>query len=326
MFGGNMDKLDRELECMARRNFNFVMSMQRFSKFDKEEHENAGSLWRAYPDLQIAYLEEEAPHKQGGEFIHRCAHNLSAFSMSNDAQANQHTLGNFGFTVSRRASRTPRATSPNGSGYADHRRRRSGTPCGVLGAELESIVQQYQNRSISKLQACSQLVRRLESSVDVEEEAREQALGIYIAELDSIESVHRQVAEHVANAPRDENRPGDGANTFGTNERSGAGVECETFDRRRGSRGLEREGSKRPADDLAVFSSLINSRREFIPETGRRRPKFRIELPGNPILGGGKSDDQNHALNFYRGEYLQLIESGQLSGGVPQDQECARRI
>ena len=219
MFGGNMDKLDRELERMARRNFNFVMSMQRFSKFDKEEHENAGSLWRAYPDLQIAYLEEEAPHKQGGEFIHRCAHNLSAFSMSNDAQANQHTLGNFGFTVSRRASRTPRATSPNGSGYADHRRRRSGTPCGVLGAELESIVQQYQNRSISKLQACSQLVRRLESSVDVEEEAREQALGIYIAELDSIESVHRQVAEHAANAPRDENRPGDGANTFGTNER-----------------------------------------------------------------------------------------------------------
>ncbi|KAG6889590.1 1,3-beta-D-glucan synthase [Termitomyces sp. Mi166 len=129
LFGGNTDKLERELERMARRKFKFLVSMQRYSKFNKEEHENAEFLLRAYPDLQIAYLEEEPPRKEGGD-------------------------------------------------------------------------------------------------------------------------------------PR-------------------------------------------------IFSSLIDGHSEFIPETGRRRPKFRIELPGNPILGDGKSDNQNHAIIFYRGEYLQLIDANQ---------------
>src|SRR6201996_2747271 len=66
LFGGNTDKLERELEHMARRKFKFVVSMQRYSKFNKEEHENAEFLLRAYPELQIAYLEEE-PRKDGGE-------------------------------------------------------------------------------------------------------------------------------------------------------------------------------------------------------------------------------------------------------------------
>ncbi|KAG6884155.1 1,3-beta-D-glucan synthase [Termitomyces sp. T159_Od127] len=129
LFGGNTDKLERELERMARRKFKFLVSMQRYSKFNKEEHENAEFLLRAYPDLQIAYLEEEPPRKEGGD-------------------------------------------------------------------------------------------------------------------------------------PR-------------------------------------------------IFSSLIDGHSEFVPETGRRRPKFRIELPGNPILGDGKSDNQNHAIIFYRGEYLQLIDANQ---------------
>ncbi|KAH6910702.1 1,3-beta-glucan synthase [Coprinopsis sp. MPI-PUGE-AT-0042] len=129
LFGGNTDKLERELERMARRKFKFVVSMQRYSKFNKEEHENAEFLLRAYPDLQIAYLEEEAPRKEGGD-------------------------------------------------------------------------------------------------------------------------------------PR-------------------------------------------------IFSALIDGHSDFVPETGRRRPKFRIELPGNPILGDGKSDNQNHAIIFYRGEYLQLIDANQ---------------
>ncbi|KAF8119311.1 glycosyltransferase family 48 protein [Boletus edulis] len=129
LFGGNTDGLERELERMARRKFKFVVSMQRYSKFNKEEHENAEFLLRAYPDLQIAYLEEEPPRKEGGD-------------------------------------------------------------------------------------------------------------------------------------PR-------------------------------------------------LFSALIDGHSEFIPETGRRRPKFRIELPGNPILGDGKSDNQNHAIIFYRGEYLQLIDANQ---------------
>ncbi|KAF8515805.1 putative 1,3-beta-D-glucan synthase subunit [Hysterangium stoloniferum] len=128
-FGGNTEKLERELERMARRKFKFVVSMQRYSKFNKEEQDNAEFLLRAYPDLQIAYLDEEPPRKEGGE-------------------------------------------------------------------------------------------------------------------------------------PR-------------------------------------------------IFSALIDGHSEFIAETGKRRPKFRIELPGNPILGDGKSDNQNHAIVFYRGEYLQLIDANQ---------------
>ncbi|KAI0916065.1 1,3-beta-D-glucan synthase [Taiwanofungus camphoratus] len=64
-FGGNTDKLERELEHMARRKFKFVVSMQRYSKFSREEQENAEFLLRAYPDLQIAYLEEEPARKKG---------------------------------------------------------------------------------------------------------------------------------------------------------------------------------------------------------------------------------------------------------------------
>ena len=58
-------------------------------------------------------------------------------------------------------------------------------------------------------------------------------------------------------------------------------------------------------------SGKLYSHSEFIPETGHRRPKFRIELPGSPILGDGKSDNQNHAIIFYQGEYLQLIDENQ---------------
>ena len=57
--------------------------------------------------------------------------------------------------------------------------------------------------------------------------------------------------------------------------------------------------------------SLINGHSKFIPETGCRRPKFWIELPGNPILGDGKLDNQNHTIIFYHGEYLQLIDVNQ---------------
>ncbi|KAG7293849.1 hypothetical protein NEMBOFW57_003909 [Staphylotrichum longicolle] len=128
MFGGNSDKLERELERMARRKFKLVVSMQRFAKFKKEEMENAEFLLRAYPDLQIAYLDEEPPLAEGEE-------------------------------------------------------------------------------------------------------------------------------------PR-------------------------------------------------LYSALIDGHSEIM-ENGMRRPKFRIQLSGNPILGDGKSDNQNHALIFYRGEYIQLIDANQ---------------
>ncbi|KAF5380941.1 hypothetical protein D9615_003945 [Tricholomella constricta] len=127
-FGGNTERLERELERMARRKFKFTISMQRFSKFNKEEQENAEFLLRAYPDLQIAYLDEE-PGPKGGE--------------------------------------------------------------------------------------------------------------------------------------------------------------------------------------AKLFSAVIDGHSEIDEKTGKRKPKFRVELPGNPILGDGKSDNQNHAMIFYRGEYLQLIDANQ---------------
>ncbi|KAI0418186.1 1,3-beta-glucan synthase component FKS1 [Xylaria grammica] len=128
MFGGNSDKLERELERMARRKFKLVVSMQRYAKFKKEEMENAEFLLRAYPDLQIAYLDEEAPVAEGEE-------------------------------------------------------------------------------------------------------------------------------------PR-------------------------------------------------IYSALIDGHSEIL-ETGLRKPKFRIQLSGNPVLGDGKSDNQNHCIIFYRGEYIQLIDANQ---------------
>ncbi|RKP09374.1 1,3-beta-glucan synthase component-domain-containing protein, partial [Thamnocephalis sphaerospora] len=67
------------------------------------------------------------------------------------------------------------------------------------------------------------------------------------------------------------------------------------------------EGSK---EQPRVYSVLIDGRCEMLPD-GRRRPKYRIQLPGNPILGDGKSDNQNHAVIFMRGEYLQLIDANQ---------------
>lgn len=128
MFGGNSDKLERELERMARRKFKIVVSMQRYAKFTKEERENTEFLLRAYPDLQIAYLDEEPPAQEG--------------------------------------------------------------------------------------------------------------------------------------------------------------------------------------EDPRLYSALIDGHSEIM-ENGMRRPKFRIQLSGNPILGDGKSDNQNHCIVFYRGEYIQLIDANQ---------------
>ncbi|KAJ1660836.1 1,3-beta-D-glucan synthase [Dispira simplex] len=59
-----------------------------------------------------------------------------------------------------------------------------------------------------------------------------------------------------------------------------------------------------------VFSCLIDGHSEVGPD-GKLKPYYRIELPGNPILGDGKSDNQNHSVIFYRGEYMQLIDANQ---------------
>ncbi|RIA87344.1 Glycosyltransferase Family 48 protein [Glomus cerebriforme] len=63
-------------------------------------------------------------------------------------------------------------------------------------------------------------------------------------------------------------------------------------------------------DKPKFFSVLIDGHCELL-SNGKRKPRYRIQLPGNPILGDGKSDNQNHAIIFYRGEYLQLVDANQ---------------
>ncbi|ORX81310.1 family 48 glycosyltransferase [Basidiobolus meristosporus CBS 931.73] len=73
---------------------------------------------------------------------------------------------------------------------------------------------------------------------------------------------------------------------------------------------LEEEPSRVEGEAPRIFSCLIDGYSEIGPD-GRRKPNYRILLPGNPILGDGKSDNQNHSIIFTRGEYLQLIDANQ---------------
>eukprot|EP00933_Yihiella_yeosuensis_P040353 TRINITY_DN34639_c0_g1_i1.p1 TRINITY_DN34639_c0_g1~~TRINITY_DN34639_c0_g1_i1.p1 ORF type:complete len:1965 (+),score=368.55 TRINITY_DN34639_c0_g1_i1:571-5895(+) len=59
------------------------------------------------------------------------------------------------------------------------------------------------------------------------------------------------------------------------------------------------------------FSSLIDRKCPVDPSTGMKKPKLRIELPGYPILGDGKGDNQNHAIPFMRGPFSQCIDANQ---------------
>lgn len=72
---------------------------------------------------------------------------------------------------------------------------------------------------------------------------------------------------------------------------------------------LEEETDSLTADKT-YYSALIDGSCEIV-ENGERIPKYRIKLSGNPILGDGKSDNQNHSLIFCRGEYIQLIDANQ---------------
>ena len=58
------------------------------------------------------------------------------------------------------------------------------------------------------------------------------------------------------------------------------------------------------------YSALIDNGCSYL-KSGVRKPKYKIKLSGNPILGDGKSDNQNHALIFCKGEYIQLIDANQ---------------
>lgn len=63
-------------------------------------------------------------------------------------------------------------------------------------------------------------------------------------------------------------------------------------------------------NEVIYYSALIDGTCPIL-ENGDRLAKYRIRLSGNPILGDGKADNQNHALIFTRGEYIQLIDANQ---------------
>lgn len=65
-----------------------------------------------------------------------------------------------------------------------------------------------------------------------------------------------------------------------------------------------------PGGEDIFYSCLFDSSCPLL-DSGHRVPRIRIRLSGNPILGDGKSDNQNNSLIFYRGEYIQLVDANQ---------------
>lgn len=63
--------------------------------------------------------------------------------------------------------------------------------------------------------------------------------------------------------------------------------------------------------DYQYYSCLTNGFAPINKRTGKRDPIYKIKLSGNPILGDGKSDNQNHSIVFYRGEYIQVVDANQ---------------
>eukprot|EP00457_Paulinella_chromatophora_P000089 gb/GEZN01000089.1/.p1 GENE.gb/GEZN01000089.1/~~gb/GEZN01000089.1/.p1 ORF type:complete len:2202 (-),score=366.59 gb/GEZN01000089.1/:786-7310(-) len=59
------------------------------------------------------------------------------------------------------------------------------------------------------------------------------------------------------------------------------------------------------------YSVLVKSGPGPGSEEERVQEVFRVLLPGNPILGEGKPENQNHAIIFTRGEYIQAIDMNQ---------------
>ena len=66
------------------------------------------------------------------------------------------------------------------------------------------------------------------------------------------------------------------------------------------------EGDVKKAEE-GFFSVL----RAIHPVTGEDLVLYKIRLPGNPIVGEGKPENQNHAVVFTRGEHLQTLDMNQ---------------
>ena len=68
--------------------------------------------------------------------------------------------------------------------------------------------------------------------------------------------------------------------------------------------------------DLNYYSVLIKNDRDVTPAADGTKgyavkEVYRIKLPGNPVLGEGKPENQNHALIFSRGRFLQAVDMNQ---------------
>lgn len=63
---------------------------------------------------------------------------------------------------------------------------------------------------------------------------------------------------------------------------------------------------KQRAEKTAFYSCLVKS-----DGNGKIQEVYRVRLPGNPILGEGKPENQNHAMIFSRGEFVQTIDMNQ---------------
>lgn len=62
----------------------------------------------------------------------------------------------------------------------------------------------------------------------------------------------------------------------------------------------------RNSSNLEYFSVLIKA-----GDGGEIQEVYRVKLPGNPVFGEGKPENQNHAMMFTRGEHIQAIDMNQ---------------
>ena len=64
--------------------------------------------------------------------------------------------------------------------------------------------------------------------------------------------------------------------------------------------------------NMPCFIVIINVTYLLITFGFCKQEIYKIKLPGNPKLGEGKPENQNHAIIFTRGEALQAIDMNQV--------------
>jgi len=68
--------------------------------------------------------------------------------------------------------------------------------------------------------------------------------------------------------------------------------------------------SKR-VSNIAKVNAEYDDEWEEEEDVSKVETVYRVELPGNPIIGEGKPENQNHAIIFTRGEFVQAIDMNQ---------------